>query len=644
MNTKYTMLFSTIVIGSLFSSCDNFLELNPRDFQSEAIYFKNKEDFVYAANALHPNVYTWKDPKMWDGGSDIISLETDEGNGINKVPTDDNSWKDTYKWLRQINQVIAKGEVYNNPDEIASSIGQAYFFRAWQHFFLVKRFGGVPIATYVPDVSSDIVWGKRNSRYEVIAQILKDLDVSIEKLQQSNTTVETTNNDGHVTLEAAKALKARVCLFEGTWEKYVGTETDGDGVQEGAGSFKPDGYPTIDQFLTMAKELSHDVMTNPAFSLWKGVEVVSDAIPNGAELYGHTSYYYYFNLEDAGSNPNGMDKSSDHESIFRTVYDFVNRPGGINMSHSCPVGPTRKLMDMFLCKDGLPPHLSQYKPDYMKMTSEFDNRDYRMTSCVKRPFTHYWSYGATGGCSDYNNDLKSYPESDSRFFYVPMLRGNASASGGLSGGYGGRKFTTEMAARETTKESMDFRHIRLAEMYLIYAEAVCELGNGEISDKDLNISINKLRERAGVALLSHALIAPYPELTMLGEIRRERALELFGEGHRISDLCRWGVAEEEMAGYPVCGVYLSYNGQMTEYTTAISPIDNSPIYTPDSYIGMTTTEEISVSSYKGIARIQPGAAIMLQSGNRQFSRKNYLQPIPSNQMTLNPNLLQNPGW
>lgn len=644
MNTKYILGFPIVSMVLFLSSCDDFLNLTPRDFQSEAIYFKNKEHFEYAANALHTNVYTWKDPRIWDAGSDIGACENSEGNGINTVPTNDGSWNDAYKWLRQINQVITKGETYDNPDEIAGPIGQAYFFRAWQHFFLLKRFGGVPIATYVPDVSSDVVWGKRNSRYEVIDQILKDLDVAIAKLKQSNTTVETTNNDGHVTLEAAQALKARVCLFEGTWEKYVGTKTDGDGVKEGAGTAKPDNYPSVEQFLTMAKDLSYVVMTNPSFELWKGVEDISDNIPNGQELYGHTSYFYYFNLEDAGSNPNGLDKSSDHEAIFRTVYDFVNRQGGMNMSHAKPVGPTRKLMDMFLCKDGLPPHLSQYKPDYTKMTSEFDNRDYRLTSCVKRPYRHYWGYGSTAGCPDYTVDLMSYPESDAQHFYVPNLRGSATATGGLAGGYDGRKFTTEMKARDTYKESMDFRHIRLAEMYLIYAEATCELGGGEISDEDLNISINKLRERAGVAPLTHALIAPYPELTLLGEIRRERALELFGEGHRISDLCRWGIAEQEMAGYPVCGVYLSYNGVDTEYTTAISTIDNQPVYNPDGYVGMVTTEEITVSSYAGIAKIEPGAVIMLQSGNRQFSLKNYLQPIASDQIKLNPNLVQNPQW
>lgn len=643
MNIHTYLLLAGLGACTLLSGCDDFLDTKPRDFQSEIIYFENKEQFVAAANNLHGNVYAWPQgntsyPILFDLSSDIMTSDSgNEGNGTNVAQTTDTYWEQTYKWLRQVNQVIAKGEKYNNQDEIAGPVGQAYFFRAWHHFFLLKRFGGIPIETYVPDVESDVVWGKRNSRYEVVGQILNDLDVAIAKLKLSNTTAISTNNDGHITLEAAQALKARVCLFEGTWEKYVGDKTDGDGEKEGAGKTKPADYPSAQQMLTMAKELSRSLIDNPAFSLWKGVESVPENIPNGEEFYAHTSYFYLFNLEDGASNPNGLTKESDHESIFRSVFDFVNRQGRMNISHAKPIGPTRKLMDMFLCKDGLPPHLSQYKPDYTTMTSEFDNRDYRLTSCVKRPFKHYWNYGLTG-CPGYTNDLKSYPESDAGFFYTPMLRGSGAS------GYGGRKFATEQAARQAYEESADFKHIRFAEMYLIYAEATCELNNGEISDEDLNISINKLRERAGVAPLTHALIAPYAGLTLLGEIRRERALELFGEGQRLTDLYRWGIAEEELAGYPVCGIYISYDGKPTEYATALNPADNDPIYDPGAFENMITTQEYTVSSYAGIPRMKAGAVITTQTANRQFKQKNYLQPVPTDQIRLNPNLTQNPGW
>src|SRR5690606_14109539 len=135
-------------------------------------------------------------------------------------------------------------------------------------------------------LNDEIVLGKRNSRYEVIKQIVDDLDVAIAKL--AKTTVASTGNDGHVTLEAAKAFKARVCLYAGTWDNYVGTETDGDGTSSGAGSIKPSNYPSVSEFLTMAKNLSKEIIDGNQFAIWMGVEDVSSkSSVKNPEMYAH---------------------------------------------------------------------------------------------------------------------------------------------------------------------------------------------------------------------------------------------------------------------------------------------------------------------------------------------------------------------
>ena len=75
--------------------------------------------------------------------------------------------------------------------------------------------------------------------------------------------------------------------------------------------------------------------------------------------------------------------------------------------------------------------------------------------------------------------------------------------------------------------------LRLAEVYLIYAEAKCELGDGRISDSDLDKSINLLHDRGGSARISNASVAQANanyqantgksgNLTMLDLIRNER--------------------------------------------------------------------------------------------------------------------------
>ena len=151
-------------------------------------------------------------------------------------------------------------------------------------------------------------------------------------------------------------------------------------------------------------------------------------------------------------------------------------------------------------------------------------------------------------------------------------------------------------------------------------------------------------KKADVAPLTNELIAPYSDLTMLGEIRRERALELDGEGFRFDDLKRWGIAELEL-NHNVCINYIQYKGINTEYATALSPKDNKPIYVESAWTSTgLLSEQETVSTYSGIAKTQPGALILDLGGVRQFSLKNYIDPIPSDEIKLNPNLLQNPGW
>lgn len=294
-----------LLLGSMVTttSCINdFLDLKPLDQETEAIYFQTLEQFQAAADNLHTNIYAWQSNGKkgsanntygvrFDYGTDLIAISHDAVNGTNAPGTSDDYYSQEYSWLRGCNQLIEKGEAYPRPDEIAGPIGQAYFFRAWHHFFLLQRFGGIPLMLSTPDVDSDVVWGPRASRYEVIKSILDDLDTAIAKL--ANTTVVSTGNNGRVTIEAAKAFKARVCLYEGTWEKYNGIgasdATNGDGTKSGAGTTMPDGYPSVTDFLTMAKNLSDEIISSGTFELFKGVE----SAPNSAnpDLYAHRSYF-----------------------------------------------------------------------------------------------------------------------------------------------------------------------------------------------------------------------------------------------------------------------------------------------------------------------------------------------------------------
>lgn len=640
---KYIFPALPIILMALTSCTNDFLDLKPLDTETDAVYFKSPEQFEALANNLHTCIYSWNGNTSYsirhDYGTDLVTIGLDAVNGTNSTPTSDTYYTQTYKWLRTVNQLIDHAKEYSNISEISGSVGQAYFFRAWHHFFLLQRYGGIALMLETPGIESDMIWGPRNSRYEVVASILNDLDTAIDLLK--NTTVSSTNNDGHVTIEAAKAFKARVCLYEGTWEKYNGIgsadATNGNGSDSGAGTSMPDNYPSIDQMLVMARDLSEEIIDSGSFELFLGVESAENSA--NPALYAHKSYFYLFNLEGPESNPAGMSKADNKEAIFRSVFDHTNRKSNTNLTHTEPARMSRKLMDMYLCSDGLPIHVSPLFQGFVGQNAEFENRDYRLTACHPQAGEFVWGWGKYGTGADYSLDITTLAAAT--YQYWPDMTTNSSV------GTRGRKFCSELSSvADAGQEAMDCMHIRLAEIYLIYAEAICELGNGAISDADLDKSINKVRARGGVAPLNAALIAQAKalgcDMTFLGEIRRERAVELYGEGLRIPDCTRWGIAEKVFST-PICGMYANYKGENTWIVGAKNPNTQVDIINMGVWAG-NINEEVVYYEDPAYTPTEAGALIATTKANRRFTKKNYLQPIPSDEIQLNENLLQNPGW
>lgn len=589
-------IVTTLVLSSvlLFTSCQSdYLDLDPLDAQTEASYFKTPANFKAASNDFYNKMVSWRAVdgsniyNFMDFGTDLTSFTQEEGRGNTVEAVSDIYWRNPYKYIRANNILLnAAAQYQGDKAAIAQYVAAAKFFRAWHHFFLLKRYGGVPIVTTVVDINDEVLYGKRNSRYEVMNQILKDLTEAIPDLPiEQNISAA---DKGHVSKWAAEAFKARVLLYEATWEKYVGTTTDGDGITTGAGS--EGAAANTNAYLEEVIALTKDVMSNGGYQLW-----------NYNSQLNNFSMYYLFNLEDAGSNPAGLDKSTNKEFILYNKYDFGLLQAGTNLSHTVGsrLAPSRKFMDMFLCTDGLPVDKSPLFQGYVKVGDEYRNRDYRLTS--------YFVDLATD----------AIPVSGAIKLFGP---------GGDSGsGYANRKFRAYKYGtyRAANTESADYPQIRLAEVYLMYAEALYEL-NGTITDAQLNESVNLIRQRAGLPALTNAFITTN-NLNMLEEIRRERAIELFGENSRYDDLKRWGIAEQVL-NEPILGSVI----QGTDYQ------GNAAIYKPASY----PHGELSVATGKGNLK----ALLLDPAANRNFQRKHYLFPVSTTQQQLNTKLLQNPGY
>lgn len=674
MKSKNIYVLS-LAMALMATGCSDFLNKEPLSSGTEAIFYQNAEQFRQAAYDLY-KFEGWKDNQeskkssptyyKMDQGLDISGLGS---NGGGAATENDWHWDRIYGFIRGCNILLEKaGEYTGDQSEIAPSVGVARFFRAWHHFTLLQRFGGVPVADKVMDVNSPELYGARNSRYEVLNFIVSDLRAAIEMLPKEKDIADA--DKGTISREGAKAFLARVLLYEATWEKYVpsiGYDLDGDGASRGAGTAKPEGYPSVTDMLTEAKAMSKEVIDEAetgTFALWNECDSLS--------------YYYLFNIDDKGgniSNFKGAAKTSNKEFILSVKYDYDVKRAGINLAHTIATGQGTNISaifgESFLCRNGLPIRISytgsmsdaQNNPQfggYESFYGEYRNRDYRFIGCANLPDRTSWKsaldYGTpcTVKGQPYPTPVypaASYDPNDPAFsskdaIYTPTLYG------GTHNGYGCRKFNPEGAARANLTESPDFPILRLAEVHLIYAEAACELGNGEISDADLNFSINKNRERAGIAPLTNALIANVwdagywdhaqnktvcKKMNMLDEIRRERACELFGEGFREDDLKRWGIAHINLTGQKLGRHVLN-----TAYMTGVAndaTYHGQPSYQPDVY-------PLTYGVYEGTGPNDPdyGRSIANLASNLLYSERDYLAPIPQDQMRLNSQLKQNPGW
>lgn len=667
MKSIINRIFIASALTFSLSACSDFLNKEPLSQGTEAIVFKTPEHFEQAAYYLY-DLYGW-DYNAMDRNLDISGLES---NGGGTTPESSGSWGGPYGQIRDCNILLEKAEEYaGDKNAISHAVGTAHFFRAWQYFKLLKTYGGVPIADHSLDLTDPTLQAPRNSRYEVANFIINDLKEAVKLLTKEKDIPDA--DKGKISKEAAQSFLARVALYEGTWEKYVpsiGYDLDGDGTNSGAGTAKPEGYPSVTELLTLAKTMSKDVITEAetgTFKLWNECDSLS--------------YYYLFNIDDAEGNiPNfkGKGKATNKEFIIYRKYDFNIAKPNKNISHTVIVGLATSISqqfgESFLCRNGLPIRIcytgnmanAQNNPQfegYKTFVGEYRNRDYRFISCTYIPDRTFWSSRVEDG-RQLTATGKPYPDpvfpqndevynpgdpaySSSCGVFKPTLRNNSTASG-----YGSRKYLIEGANRPSNTESADYPNLRLAEVHCIYAEATCELNGGNISDEDLDFSINKNRARARVAPLTNALIANVwdagywnyeqnktvcKKMNMLDEIRRERACELFGEGHRMDDLKRWGIAHINLVGQKL-GHYVLGTAYETEKANSAQYF-GEPCYYPEKY-------PLRYGIYEGTGKNDPdyGRSIANDPTTLNFIQRDYLTPLPLDQMRLNTNLKQNPGW
>lgn len=215
MKTKFLHIVTALLFAGFASSCSDFLDRYPLDELSDASFWKTEEDAILAVTDIYGCLPTWDQDDDINSDNAVMGIKWAAGN-ISKGVYDpaDQGWSGKYTTIRQCNLVLEKVKDIEMSEEARHKIeGQAYFFRGFVYFDLIRSFGDVPYIEKPLNLSEvdDIT---RTPRTEVYAKIMADFDKAIQYLPEEWDAA----NTPRITKGAALAIKARAALYYSDWQ------------------------------------------------------------------------------------------------------------------------------------------------------------------------------------------------------------------------------------------------------------------------------------------------------------------------------------------------------------------------------------------------------------------------------------------
>lgn len=594
------------ILFSLFMFCscdDSFLDVEPETEITSSSFFKSPRDLQLYSNMF----YAYLPMPVDDEGSDNVIKKDITSGGMYRMmqglvtPENAGQWYGYWQRMRDINFYVENCHKVSGPQaEVDHYKGVGRFFRAWYYYTLVKQYSDLPwYSRSLQTNDLELLYKKQDPRTLVVDSIFQDFEYAVNTLLP--------HKDGYIskttlTKWAGLAWTARFALHEGTMRKYhpeLGLTDD------------------YKRFLQLAIDASQEIIASKHFDLFK---------ENGKEERSK-AYEALFNNTDLLNNPE-MIMIRDFDKDMGILHD-------IKSVFNEGIGLSRDLLEDYLVKDvdgnWIPfTKLANYKE--LSYAELFRDRDPRLAQTFMYPG-----------------------------FKMPGYTKNAYPDLNL-GGYLQIKFyptTADQIALGSTSY-IDRVVFRYGEILLINAEAKAELGI--LTQEDLDNTIGLLRERVGMPKpslvdwlndIDPVLARKYPNVSgeqkgAILEIRRERRVELACEGHRLDDLMRWKVGE--LAAKTPCGLYVAKLG----------PLDISGDGIPEFYIshngeGLDEVKEqypdaeiISYNLDNTLFQLSEGNSgyiqLKEQVGKFHFEDKYYYYPISVQDMSVNPNLYQNPLW
>lgn len=646
MKRNILNLFCALSLTCGFASCTDYLDKTPDSTVNADEAFKNFTNFQGFVEEVY-NCIPNKESNYWccsfNWGEDEIlntglgdSHETahfDLGdyrywyndpqsflhsNGLSSTSTDKFSHSLEHAWycIRKCNLGLENLEKMTNCTQEEKNIikGQLLFFRAWWHEELMEFYGGMPYVDTVLDGSQALTL-PRLSFQECATKCAEDFRAAADLLPNDwdKTTIGKKTlgkNDLRITKVCALGYLGKVLLWAASPLNNLGAEV--------GASKNGDTYRYNVEFAAKAADALAEAIS----------QVNSGSTPYALAEYKYDNIYDHVASEDSKTNfsdifrttGKGWKQPGSTEAILRAPYIGANgsnwnftKNWGIKINeivqHDALIHqPTANYVNYYGMANGLPlddPE-SGFDP-----THPFKGRDPR--------FYHDIVFDGF----QYINTTIGKDDPDYQFKYVQMYTGSnlrSSSSLGCRTGYYCQKLVPHQANKYDGMYNWggalqcDLPYMRLADIYLMYAEAGAAVQGANYKSNKCNLTavdaINVLRDRVEAGHVADKYAANQQKF--MDEVRRERAVELAFEGFRWNDLQRWLLLTE----YP-------YNIKTSQEFKRVGNYDFTKKDPRDA--------EVTGWSEKTIL-------------TRDFSEKHYLLPLKQSDVYLYPEFGQNPGW
>lgn len=628
MKTKIKYLFFTSIftIMSIFVSCTDFLNYTPATEYNESAVFQDAGLTQALINTIYTYVKDGAREHNTTGLTDDAYFTHNYGQiAVNEsnVSGSDLQWYDNgnnpFRWIDCYKGIYYTNLVLENIDHVPSLTGydlnymkgEALFLRAWLYSRLVQGFGGIPLVDKTLGLNeAGQVSIPRSNIDECLTFILKDLDAAIPLLYDEIKDADL----GRASRWAAIALKARICLQIAS-PLYADRTVNTLEINQ----FKGDRNVLYQK----ARDAAEEVIHSGRFSL---IDCNAATIADIADKYHQIAI------------------SNNKEMIFTKQFgtkDITNRlplQHGPNGYHNWSgTTPTQDFVMHFEMEDGsLNDALTQVGQH--QTGNPYNGREPRFYANVGfdgsvwgriRPADAYpldptplgrlqcGTYETTDG----TNVTVNLPDGSKMEFKgvygIDTRQGPIEDWNGSWTGYYEKKLVDTSVDGQNNPQVVPWPYIRLAEMYLIAAEAAIEQNKLE----EAVVYLDAIRQRIGRPGTKATLAVrgrSFNQADMREFLRHERRSELSFEDSRYFDVRRWMIA-------PVTG-----NKKLTGMTVVArlkaGKTANKPyIHNENTWNYHYFVRELSFRE------------------NRRWDRKMYFAPISRDEIKRNSALVQNPG-